>query len=63
MPEAPSMPRIPCHGVGVPRCDQGPSWDNKVTAKALEVRLDPLGVRDQVAKTRTRPGRVQLCLA
>lgn len=55
MPEAPSMPRIACHGVGKPRCDQGPSWANKLTAKALEVRLDPLGERDQVAKARTRP--------
>ena len=55
MPEAPSMPRIACHGVGVPRCDQGPSWDNKVNAKALEVRLDPLERRDQFAKDRTMP--------
>ena len=50
MPEAPFVPRIACHGVGEPRCDQGSSWDNKVTAKALEVRLDPLEGRDQVAK-------------
>ena len=49
------MPRIACHVVREPRCDQGPSWDNKVTAKALEVRLDPLGGREQVAKARTRP--------
>ena len=55
MPEAPFVPRIACHGVGEPRCDQGSSWDNKVTAKALEVRLDLLGGRDQVAKARTRP--------
>ena len=41
--------------VGETRCDQGPSWDNKVTAKALEVRLDPQGGREQVAKARTRP--------
>ena len=55
MHKAPSLPRIACHGVGETRCDQGPSWDNKVTAKALEVRLDPLGGREQVAKARTRP--------
>lgn len=55
MPEAPSMVRTACHGVGKPRCNQGPSWANKLTAKALEVRLDPLGGRDQVAKARTMP--------
>ena len=55
MPEAPFVPRIACHGVGESRCDQGPSWDNKVTAKDLEVRLDPLEGRDQFAKDRTIP--------
>ena len=54
MPE-PSMPRIACYGVGEPRCDQGSSWDNKVTAKAVEVRPDPLEDRDQVSKARTSP--------
>lgn len=55
MPEAPSMPRIACHGVGKPRCDQGPSWANKLTAKTLDVRLNPLEEKDQVAKARTMP--------
>ena len=35
--------------------DQGLSWDNKVTAKAVEVRPDPLEGRDQVSKARTSP--------
>ena len=56
MPEAPSMPRIACHGVGEPRCDQGPSWYNKVTSlvaqtikclsKMRETRVRSLGWKD-----------------
>ena len=55
------MPRIACYGVGEPRCDQGSSWDNKVTAKAvgiwkIETRFPRPGLVPGA-------GSVQLCLA